>query len=272
VSAKPLRAESEAADDPNVIGAGLKALEALRVVVSEPESISLAALAERLRVSKPTAYRIARTLAQAGFIVPIGGRNGYRATMAVVELASQILERTPVRELAVPVLARVAENFGESVTVAVPESDHIVFVEQISVDRNVDFYCGTGKRLPLHVGAAARCILAYYTDDLFEQYIARDLTAYTIATKTDPKLLRADRAEIRDRGFAVSVEDVEIGISGVGVPLLNRGGEILGAATIANITARWDAAAISDRAAAMVDAARTIGELAASLPAQVMTL
>jgi len=272
VNPPQIAVSAQAPDDPNVIAAGLKALEALRLIVSEPESISLAALAERLGVSKPTAYRLARTLSQAGFVVPAGSRNGYRATMAIVELASQILERTPVRELAVPSLIGVAEQFGESVTVAVPEGDHIVFVEQIAVDRNVDFYCGTGKRLPLHVGAAARCVLAYYPEAIFEDYIRRQLKAYTASTKTDPEILRTDRAEIRERGFAVSVEDVEIGISGVGVPLLNRAGEILGAATIANITARWDAAAIGERAAAMTDAAATIREVAASLPAPVITL
>ena len=144
---QPVR--SAVADDPNVITSALNALAALRVIVSESEPVGLAVLADRLSVSKPTAYRIARTLAQAGFISPAGPRGGYRATMAVVELASQILDRTAVREFAVPALAPVAERFGESLTIAVPEGDHIVFVEQIAVDRNVDFYCGTGKRLPL---------------------------------------------------------------------------------------------------------------------------
>jgi DNA-binding IclR family transcriptional regulator len=271
VSAPPAERE-EGTGDPNVITSGLNALLALRLIVSESEPVGLAALADRLAVSRPTAYRIARTLAQAGFISSAGPRGGYRATMAVVELAGQLLDRTAVREFAVPVLGPVAERFGESLTIAVPEADHIVFVEQIAVDRNVDFYCGTGKRLPLHVGAAARCILAYYPEELFAEYISRELKAYTPSTKVKPAVLRADRDEIRERGYAVSVEDVEIGISGVGVPLLNRAGEILGAATIANITARWNAPAISDRAAAMSEAARAIRESAASLPARVMTL
>lgn len=268
----PQAPQPAVSEDANIVAAGLKALEALKIVASSEPPVSLSELARKLHVSQATAYRFAMTLVKSGFVASVAGRGGYRPTMAIVELASDLLDGTPVRGLAVPVLTRVAEQFGESVTLAVPDGDHIVFVDQIAVNRNVDFYCRTGKRLPLHVGAAARCVLAHYPDRLFAEYTDRSLAAFTNSTKTTAGVLRADRAEIRERGFAVSVEDVEVGISGVGVPLLNRAGDVLGAATIANITARWDARAIKNRAEAMVEASLEIAELCASLPAETQAL
>lgn len=241
------------AGDKNVLSSAKRVLDGLRLIALSPEPLSLATLATGLGISEVAAYRVARTLMAAGYVRPAaGGRNGYEATWQIVEMSSALLDRSELRTLASGPLSELAGRFGESVTLAVPDGDHVLFVDRINANRNVHFYCDTGRRLPLHVGAASRAILAGAPDAVFRAYLERDLEKYTDSTETDPERLGADRDEIRARGYAVSIEDVEVGISGVGVAILNNRRQVLGAAAIANVSAKWSEDDIRVRGEAML--------------------
>lgn len=209
-------------------------------------------------VSEATAYRVLRTLVQANYARPASTRGGYVATLSIVELAAKVIDRTEVRDIARPVLQRVAHTYEESVTLAVPDRDHVVFVDRIPVRTSVAFFCDTGRRLPLHVGAASRCVLAHLPETLFDDYIRRPLTGSTGHTKVTPEDLREDRKLVLQTGYAISIDDVEVGISAVGIPICNSYGEVLAAAAIANLTARWSESDRRDRAKAMLEVAADI--------------
>lgn len=243
-------------------------LRALEIFCGAPEPLPLAAVATRLGVSQPTAYRIVQTLIKHDFVRPVGDRAGYQVTLRVVELAGEVIDRIEVKEIIRPTFQRVAEAFDESVTVAAPDGDHIVFVDRLPALTNIHFYCNVGRRLPLHAGAAARCVLAHQEDELFERYLERRLGRLTPATETDPDELRADRDRILASGHAVSVDGVDLGISAVGVPILNGKNQVLAAVAIANLTVRWTESDIVERAKAMTDAARRVGAECARLTAR----
>lgn len=203
-----------------------------------------------------TAFRAAETLVACGFARPDPSGHGYVASLDVVELAGAIIDRTSIKSIARETLAEVARTFGETVTLAIREGDHVVFIDRIEGTSNVRFFCDIGRRLPLHAGAAARCILAHLPDDDFAAYTSRtDLEALTPRTRVDQGALERDRHDIHRHGFAVSVDEVDTGVSAIGVCILNQYDEVLAAAAIANLTARWKRADIRGRAAAMREAA-----------------
>lgn len=145
-------------------------------------------------------------------------------------------------------------------TLAVPDGAEVLFVDRITGNRHVEFYCDVGRRLPLHVGAASRATLAHYPSEFFDQYAEGALPAFTHATLTTAQQLYADRESIRTRGFAVSQEDVEVGISAVAAPILNKRGEVLGAAAIANLSARWSDEDIEARGEEISRTCQEIGD------------
>ncbi|MEV0229919.1 IclR family transcriptional regulator C-terminal domain-containing protein [Nonomuraea sp. NPDC050786] len=71
--------------------------------------------------------------------------------------------------------------------------------------------------------------------------------SFTDRTPIDPDALRADLARTRERGYGVSIGDVEVGSSAIAAPILNARSEILGAAAIANVSAKWSDADMRDR-------------------------
>jgi len=249
----------------NTLSSALRVLEGLRVISRARGPISLARLAAELDTSEVAAFRVASTLIAAGYVRQAASGAGYDMTWQIVEMSRALLDRTDLRKVAEDRLAALADHYTECITVAIPDGDHVVFVDRINADLNVQLFCDIGKRLPLHVGAASRAILAFAPPPLAAEYLTRPLTPYTDATQVDRALVEQDLARIRDQGYAVSIGDVEIGISAVAAPILNAKSEVLGAAAIANISARWSDDDVLERGERMVEVCREISRDCAEL-------
>lgn len=251
----------------HVVSSALKVLEGLRILCETEGPISLSDFRTVLGVSEPTAYRVLQTLVGAGYARPAsdGGR-GYEPTLEVVRLGGIVTRRDHVLDVARAVFGPISRRFEEPITVGVPDGGHILFVEKLAGPRDPNFFCDVGERLPLHVGAAARCILAHVPDAVFEHYLEHRPGSRTPSTHTSVAELREDRELIRERGYTVSIDEVDIGISAIAVPVLNGKGDILAAAAIANVTARWGDDDVTLRAKEMRDAAASVMARVVHLP------
>lgn len=83
--------------------------------------------------------------------------------------------------------------------------------------------------LPLHAGAAGRVALAYFEDADAERYLAgAPFPAYNENTLVSVEQLREDIRLTRERGYALSDEDVTLGVGAVGVPIVdNESGRVI---------------------------------------------
>lgn len=252
-------------DSSNILSSAAKTLRALRFVTSARQPVNVTQIAEHLDVSHPTAFRIARTLLSESLIEFDQAARTYRASWDLVALAWNMIARAEVRDLARPAIQETVQRFGETITLAAPGGDSIVFVDRVEGTSNVRFYCDVGRRLPLHGGAAAKAILAHLPEAQFEAYISQPLASLTPATKVEPETLRQERRQIRRNGYSISVDEVDIGVSAVGVPILNQDGDVIGAAAIADLTAKWDEKDFEERAEAMLALAAKLNKKCAYL-------
>ena len=90
-----------------------------------------------------------------------------------------------------------------------------------------------GLSLPLHAGAAGRATLAYLPD--VTEYLAAPHDAFTPKSLTDGAALKADIELTRNRGYAVSYEDVTVGIGALGVPVFGAGGVLRGTVSLGGL-------------------------------------
>jgi DNA-binding IclR family transcriptional regulator len=259
---------SEDAQAPrHLVSSALNVLQGLRILCAAEGPVGLAEMRAALGVSEPTTFRVLQTLIHAGFArTALGG--GYEPTLEVVRLGGLVTRRDHVLDATRAMFGPISRRFEEPITVGVPDGDHILFVEKLAGPRDPNFFCDIGERLPLHVGAAARCMLAYASEEAFEHYLEHSLGKRTPSTHTSRDRLREDRATTRANGFTVSVDEVDVGISAIGVPILNGHGGILAAAAIANVTARWSPDNIALRAKELCDAAASVMARVVDLPAR----
>lgn len=204
------------------------------------DTLTLTELSERLLMSKSTVHRLLSSLEQVGFIEKEGQHIGYRLGVRLFELGSLVQNRMHLRQIALHPMTELVDRTDETAFLTVLDGMRALCIERIEGNHVQVLALNLGGTLPLHVGAGPRVLLAYAPPETREEYLAhQELRRFTPHTITDPSALRADMAQVRQQGYALSEEDVTIGVAALGVPLFDHTGGVIGALSLSGITPRW---------------------------------
>ncbi|SAI37495.1 IclR family transcriptional regulator [Bordetella ansorpii] len=136
---------------------GLLVLQTFRH--GEP-ALSNRELAERTRLSKATISRLTYTLMQRGLLRYDSGSRRYLLGPAVLSLSYPLLSSIKVRQLARPLMKRLADAAGGSASLGMHHDLHMVYVETCRGHDAVAFRPDIGALLPLLQSAMGRAWLA----------------------------------------------------------------------------------------------------------------
>jgi DNA-binding IclR family transcriptional regulator len=131
-----------------------------------------------------------------------------------------------VREIARPLLQDLYSLTQETVHIAVREHSEVLYIDRVYGSRRVPQASRVGGRLPLHATAVGKVILAFEEAWVRDALLAQPLESRTPRTHSDPAALRAELATIRERGYAVTLEEVRAGSASIAVPIFQREGGI----------------------------------------------
>jgi IclR family acetate operon transcriptional repressor len=257
--AVPERGSAEEGVVTAVVQSSVTTLRVLEIV-GERQPVSVAEVARVLGRPKSTAQRALVTLHDAGWIRPSGtDRTRWVLTARVLDVARHVADEDGLREVARPVLARLRQETGESVTLMVRDGAEAVSVEFLEGSHSVRFVKPVGVRNPLHAGANGKAILAHLPEDEIRAHVEAGLTPVTPRTVTVPRTLRAQLARIRRDGYAVSRGEATPDAGGTAAPIFDADGRVVASvaatAPLSRMTTDADAARL---AAAVVAAARQI--------------
>lgn len=221
-----------------------KALDILLLFREKHSSFSIDAISQRLGVPRSTTYRYVRTLTDRGFLEKVDS-NHYRLGLVFLELSRVALESNrDIRLKALPSMKRVAEEVGESVSLMRLFNGQVVCVESIEGRHALRVKIEPGRVQPIHAGASSRVLLAYMASELWDDYIQEPLTAYTETTLTSPDALKRNLRALRERGYAVSDGEIDVGARAVAVPLCSDRRGAVAALSIEGPASRMDDAAV----------------------------
>jgi DNA-binding IclR family transcriptional regulator len=171
----------------------------------------------------PTAHRILVALTGRQYLARDELTRRFRLGPAALALGDRARPMPDLRQAAVPVLRRLARETDETALLTVPndERDRSVCLERVESSQPLRLSVEPGRRLPLHAGASQKALLAFLAEDEIDRVLAPPLEQVCHATIVDAKDLSANLHEIRDRGWAFSLEETNVGVWGVAVPLLD---------------------------------------------------
>lgn len=195
--------------------------------LAEEDEVGAARLAELIGEPRSTVYRLLANLQQLELVEPGRGRGTYRLGLKLFRLGSSVIARFDERQAAFPVMERIHELTEETVFLCIRRGYEAVCIERIDGRWVQSMALRLGGSLPLHVGAAPRVLLAHEPRDFWNEYLARGpRAALTPNTQMSPERLVDELEKVRDRGCAVSDEDVVLGIAAVGAPIFDHRGAI----------------------------------------------
>jgi DNA-binding IclR family transcriptional regulator len=195
--------------------------------IAEEGDVTPARLAELTGEPRSTVYRLLASLQQLELVEPGRVRGTYMLGLKLFRLGSTVISRFDARQAALPVMERIHEETGESVFLCIRRGYEAVCIERLDGRRVNLLALGLGGSLPLHAGAVARALLAFEPEAFWEEYLANwqpeALTSRTPATR---EALLEELRTTRERGYAISDEDVTPGIGAVGAPIFDHTGAV----------------------------------------------
>lgn len=197
-------------------------------------------IAQEADLPLSTTYRIVRELVEAA-LVQQEDNNHYWLGVRLLQYGGAVSERISVREVALPVMRRLAAETGETVHLTIPDGHEGVYVEKVdSPTYQLRWHISIGGRVPLYAGAAMKCLLAYLDSETVDAVLA-NIEPQPLAPETvvDPDRLRVDLAEIRSCGWAVSRQEINAGAAAVSAPIFDSRAEVVAGMTIAGAMTRF---------------------------------
>jgi DNA-binding IclR family transcriptional regulator len=131
-----------------------------------------------------------------------------------------------------PILDDLAERTHETVNLGVLSGESVVYIDQVTGTRSIVSVSWVGQRTPLHCTSNGKVLLAYATDAERERMLSTPLTRLTPRTITDLRKLRAQLAEVRARGYAQTLEELEEGLNAVAAPVRGMSGDVIAALSV----------------------------------------
>ena len=219
------------ASDPDFMTSLARGLAVLRAVSQKRPQQSISQLSLRTSIPRAAVRRCLHTLVQLGYVGHDVERRTFTLRPRVLSLGHAYLSSIPMVALAQPVLDALSDKLHESASMAVLESDEIVYVARSKTTRrlmSVDL--SVGSHLPAYCTSLGRVLLAGLSPEELKLYLARVRpVGYTPRTVTAKDKLRALIDEVRSDGFSIVDEELEIGLRSIAVPILGARGEVIAA-------------------------------------------
>jgi DNA-binding IclR family transcriptional regulator len=234
-----------------------RALTVLALLARHGE-LGVTELAALLDVHKSTAFRLVTTLEQHELVEQLTGRGKYRLGVGVLRLAGATTARLDIVQRSRPVTRRLAEELGETVNITVLSGRDALYLDQAAVTPGLQSHNWVGQRIPLHATSNGKVLLAHVSDELFAELTALPLHQFTDRTTTDVPVLKAQVEAARRNGYAIAVDELEIGLTAVAAPITGSDGEVAGSVSASGPTFRIPADRVTDVTAKVVEAGRQI--------------
>jgi IclR family acetate operon transcriptional repressor len=227
----------------------LERMDAILDVIAHASEggMRLTDIAARTGLHKNTAFSLLKTMVALGYCQHLRDSQTYRIGRRTFELARNAERNLDIVAVVRPLMLRLVWQFRESLSLAVPANESCLVVSTVEGTYGVRGSRFQGQCAPYHASAVGKAILAFQSDDDRGAIVGRlRLERYTSRTLVTAADLDAECLRIRDRGFAQSVAEEEIGASAVAAPVFSRGGLVLGALAIWGPSARLTRQRLAD--------------------------
>ena len=199
--------------------------------------MTLSQAAQATGLSRATARRILRTLAELGYVAQNGRE--FSLSSGILKLGFAYLATQSWIEQATPLMRQLSEQFHESCSAAILEGDR---------DRLRGAFPGAayhvGNACGWHAAAGflhslGRIQLGFLDEaELWRRLKSLCIEAYTPSTITDMQALYERVREDHAQGFSIVDEELERGLRSIAVPVVDRAGQVIAAINVSTHSTR----------------------------------
>jgi len=184
--------------------------------------LSAAEISRRTGLPPATAHRLCRDMTELGWLESLPA--GYMVGTRLWEMTNRSAPRMKLAVRARPYLSDVHAVVGQHVQLGVVEGSEVLFVDRLSAREAPEIHGGVAGRLPLHLSATGIVLLAHASAEFRSLYRRQ----HAQESATSLQNISEERLEqVRQQGFCAQTGVIEPGVTGVAVPIWQRGRTVI---------------------------------------------
>lgn len=218
---------------------------ALRMLESfyKGDELGVSELSRRLRLHKNNVFRLLATLEEHGYIEQSMETERYRLGTRCLELSQGFARGNVLMRRARPILQELALKTGETTHLAVLRDHEVVHLDGVQPDRMLLTGLRVGQRLPVNCTALGKVLMGCSSEAAREGFVASMPPGHSFNARTDKTIVETGKileefADVAHDGFAVDVEECEVGMCCAAAPVYDATGQLVGALSISGPASR----------------------------------
>ncbi|PAB60850.1 KdgR family transcriptional regulator [Anaeromicrobium sediminis] len=237
-----------------------KAINILKRLAEEPFEMTVLNLSNELQINRSTVHRIINILKDESLVLQNPYNKKYCLGPTAYHIgASYVNNYDQIRYM----INDIALDINQSVGFVKLEGEKIINIYEVETYQPIRMGYRQGQYYPIHCGAYGKCTMAFYEpkERLEKIVYSTELVKNTPNTITDPEKLLKEYEKIRKDGYAISDEENVIGLIGIGAPVFNFNGKIIGTIASALIKSSTTKEDIEKVKMTMINGAKRISKL-----------
>lgn len=216
-----------------------RALQILEIFEDSDRELSLSQISREMQLNKSTVFGLVGTLKSRGYLDQNSETARYRLGIKLFKLGSIVEVNLDIREVARPFLKLLSDKHKETVHLCLYVRNEVIYIDKVDGPGSMRMYSQLGRKSPFHCTGVGKAVLAFLDDQTVDQFMNKTaFKSFTPNTITTPEALRREIAKIREQGYCIDEEEIEIGLRCVAAPIFDRKGAVVGALSVAGPAAR----------------------------------
>lgn len=196
------------------------ALDLLEQFHGDVAELGVSDLSRRMQLPKNKVFRLLATLEHRNYIEQNKSTENYRLGLKTMEMGQMVIRQKRHLDNVRPVMEALVRECNETFCLSIMIDFHSVNVHVIEGTNALRVVPCTGVRLPAYCTSSGKAQMAHLAEDKLKRYLAAcRLQRHTPATITDPKLLLKQLQQVCRQGYALELEELEMGVKSVAAPV-----------------------------------------------------
>jgi IclR family pca regulon transcriptional regulator len=209
---------------------------------SQERGLTLTGVAQRTGLPRASVRRLLHTLVTLGMAHQDG--DVFSLSPRVLQLGFAYLSSLSLREVAQPIIETLSREANEVVAISVLDGPNVLYITRAEVTSVLRRGLTIGSRIPAFCTSMGRVLLGSFAGRMQGAPHEPDRHAWTRQTVTDVRKLEKEITKVREQGWSIVTDELEVGAFGIAAPIRDKGGRTIAAINLSTNLARHSPAAL----------------------------
>jgi len=203
------------------------------IAAGAEEGVGLSEISRATSLNKTTAFNLLASLVKLRFLDQDAYSRRYRLGLRNLELGRIVQQRLHISHLARPILAELCKKTNETVNLGLPHLLDLSVVDSFQGSQILHATSYAGWRSMYHCTALGKAFMARWDEPIrLTIYRMQGLPRQTPNTITDIDTLEVQLSRFRAQGYALDLEENELGVNGIATSIVNGLGRVAAAISV----------------------------------------